>query len=148
MDFKKELFREDIGGASKIYQQLESVCKQIETCDLPDKKIGFRIEFNKNNDLNHIFVLIKAKAQGLVTNLLRLNSKADFRAFTHLFESNNYLSGKWSHCVWFYISVNNDTNFSSSEKQILVDYCQSFIKSIRSLSHCFDYEITFEYQQE
>lgn len=141
------MFREDI-GTSNIYQQLESVCKKIETSDLPDKKIGFKIKFNDHNDLNHIFVLIKAKAQGLVTNLLRINSKADFRPFTHLFESNDYLSEKWSHCNWFYISVNNDSNFSSSERQLLIDYCQSFINSIRSLSHCSDYEIKFEYQRD
>lgn len=114
--------------------------------------MAFRIDYNNRNDLNHLFVLIKAKTQGLITSLLRVNPKLDFRPLTNLIDSSQTQPG-WSQSTRFYILIastaDNESSLlfsSSSERQLVVDLCHGFINNVRSLAYCSDYTITLEFE--
>ena len=129
-------------SGANFYQVADMVCKKVEKSDLPENRIGFRITYSSRDDLNHVFVLIKAKTQGLITSLLRINGKTDFRAFTSLFDDES--SDK--SCCYFYIGIYDSAYFNSSEKQLLLDLCNNFISSVKSLTYCSNYDIVLEYQ--
>lgn len=114
----------------------ENVCKIIELNDLPEKRIGFKIDFKHRNDLNHIFVLVKAKVQGLITNLQRVNIKTDFRPFTSLLNLESS-----PNCSYFYIGIYDYSSFNEIENQMIIDYCNNFIRAIKIMSYCSDYDI-------
>lgn len=131
--FLKDIFE------NTTQQTYQTVCKMLESKDLPEKRICFRIEYQNKDDLGHLFTLMKAKVQGLITGLLRINSKADFRLYTSLFDSTE------SSCR-FYIGINDDLHLSTTERQILIDSCNQFIATVKSMSYCANYDLILECQ--
>lgn len=134
-DRPKKLIRAEIDRAwvmlnrSNCYDTYEQVCANLKMGDLPSKRIEFKITCADVNDLTHIFVLVKAKVQSLITSLQRICPKCDFRPYSSLFVTGQT---ERTYCI----AISDDTYFGESERQLMVSQCEAFITTIKGLSYC------------
>lgn len=135
-DQNKNIIFKEINRALRLLKEsnstLDNVCKKLEINDY-DHKISFKIKIENKDILVHIFTLLKAKILGLVTNLHRVYKEQEIRAFTDLDEENNY-----------HIGLNGQFEVNERNKQMVLNYCNNFIQSIKSLSHTSEFDILLE----
>ncbi len=127
------------------YKIMDEINLQLDLYSIEKlNHIKFNIYFDSNDDLNHLFTLIKAKTQGLITHINRLLPDFEnIRAYPRLFE----LQSNKMNQACFLISLNNEFNKSKTNtnndniKKQLEDICANFINDIKLLSHISNYSI-------
>jgi poly(A) polymerase Pap1 len=162
-DYNKKIIAHEIQRASQLLKNEADLAvvwshlsKEIEFESIlktTKRYVLFRIEYNLENDLVHIFNLIKAKVLGLVTSLQRI-LLVDLRAYTDLFDESNISIEMKEHSSKnlkksYLITVNEATSeqnsvkeFTQSQITAAITACNGFIQFIRTTSHTVSPEIT------
>ena len=141
----RDLIWNEFSRAAKVLESdfesemiYEEVCKKVDINETHVKRIEFTIKYETEEDLNHILTLVKAKILGLVTSLQRLNHNGEVRAFTEITKFENKKLAK------FYIGFDDNIEANNSQKQIVIDHCNSFIRSVKSLAHTSLFDLQHE----
>ena len=131
-------------SSSDSYSVYESLCAKIDLRDVTQHAhLAFKIEYNHEDDLNHLNTLVKAKCQKLVTNVQRLCTSVDVRVYPCLFlDENKTPQSSFKRCAYFLIDLFEKETFDWNKKSKIADFCHEFIDGIKGLSHVSDYSIT------
>ena len=130
-----------------IFGLCEAICKKYELKEHDYKAyIKFQVHYNKNNNIHHIFSIMKSKTQGFVGNLERILDKNHvirvLPELEHIDKEDN--KNTFSKLVEYTIGIKYDIgNFIDDEIDIL---CKKFCTNVSSLCYTSEFEITFTKQ--
>ena len=134
--------------SNDLYNLYESVCQTIELNDIKEQNhVSFKIEYNLEEDLNHLFTLIKAKSQKLVTNIQRTHTDGVCRVYPNLFrhiKQTDRNESKFDQAAYFLISLFQKEDIDSVKKKKILNLSCDFVKDIKNLSHACDFMISLE----
>lgn len=143
-DQNRSIIFEEIDRAHDLLKNkssIETLCQRLNIKEFL-YSISFRIETKIEDNISHIFALIKAKIQALITNIQRVYNGQRIRAFTDLIETNDNSNIKYNNSYFYFIGLPYQLNSNESNKQVITDCCNNFIQSIKSLSHTSEFEIS------
>jgi poly(A) polymerase len=127
-----------------MFDFCEKICQKFELKeDDFIYYIKFQVYYNKNNDIHHIFSIMKSKTQGLVGNLERILEKKHF--IRVLPELESIIDGKIDNINYnklgeYTIGIKYD-RFDNLIEQEIQNLCQKFCTTVTSMCYTSEFEM-------